>query len=213
VITEYELYPDERYEDHRKLLLGGLVVRETGRRRIASRLAELTSQYSLSHEMRWGKVFLQYLEPYKAWVGSFFSDPFARFSCLVIDISGASWKQFQVSGEHRPSRDAKLASVFYQFLLVTFGALRDTKRWCIYPDAGFFSKAETLDRVEFLFNRTYKKAFGAKTSRIIRLARARDSKKEDLIQVSDIILAAFSYSRSNRRPTYLALADYVREQN
>jgi hypothetical protein len=200
MITEYELYSDERYEGQNKLLLGGLVVTDAGRERIARRLGEVRSQYSLVREMRWGKVSKEYLGAYKEWVETFFSDPFARFSCLIVDLSSGDWKQFRPSGGRRPKRDAKLASVFYQFLLVTFGPLRETKRWWVYPDAGFFSKEETLDRIEFLFNRTYKKAFGPKTSRIIRLTRSTDSKKEDLIQLADIILAALSYSDANVRP-------------
>lgn len=200
MITEYELYSDERYEGRKKLLLGGLVVTDRGRERIARRLGEVRSQYSLSHEMRWGKISMQYLEAYKKWVETFFSDPFARFSCLIVDLSSSDWKQYRVSGERRPKRDAKLTGVFYQFLLVTFGALRDTKRWWVYPDAGFFSREDSLASVEFLLNRTYKKAFGLKTSRIIRSACSRDSKKEDLIQLTDILLAALSYSNANRVP-------------
>jgi len=50
-----------------------------------------------------------------------------------------------------------------------------------------------LSRVEFLFNRTYKLALGPKTSRVIRLMQARDSKAEDLIQLADLILGALSY--------------------
>lgn len=200
MITEYELYSDERYEDQKRLFLGGLIVTDRGRERITSQLEQVRSHYSLSREMRWGKVSKKYLAAYKAWVETFFSDPFARFSCLIVDLSSSDWKQFRPSEGRRPQHDSKRASVFYQFLLVTLDPLRDTKRWWIYPDAGFFSKEETLDRIEFLFNRTYKRAFGPKTSRIIRLARSRDSKKEDLIQLTDIILAAFSCCDANFRP-------------
>jgi len=92
-----------------------------------------------------------------------------------------------------------LASIYYQFLLTTFGKLSDAKRWRVYPDAGFFSKDTVLDRVEFLFNRTYKKAFGPKSSRIVRLARALDSKQNELIQLADLMLgcvacAEFAYA-------------------
>lgn len=215
MITEYELYSDERYEDGEKLLLGGLVVTDRGRVRIANSLQSLRSQYGLSHEMRWGRVSRRYLKAYEEWVDAFFTDPFARFSCLAVDTSSGDWRRFRPSRGHRPQRDAKLASVFYQFLLVTFGGLHDTKRWWVYPDAGFFNKEETLDRVEFLFNRTYKKAFGAKTSRIIRLARSRDSKKEDCIQLADILLAAFSYGSANTTPVSDArrlLVSYFEQQ-
>jgi hypothetical protein len=70
----------------------------------------------------------------------------------------------------------------------------------VYPDAGLFSRNRVLDRVEFLFNRTYKTAFGPKSSRIIRLARARDSAKTDLVQLADVLLGALSYGIRGDRP-------------
>jgi hypothetical protein len=98
------------------------------------------------------------------------------------------------------SHDEPLASVYYQFLLTTFGCLHDTRRWWVFPDAGYFSKDKVLERVEFLFNRTYKKAFGPKISRIIRLARALDSKRSDLVQLADILLACCANSQFSLTP-------------
>src|SRR5204862_5361581 len=54
-----------------------------------------------------------------------------------------------------PPTEICAPSVFYQFLLVSFGRLGDKKRWWVYPEAGFFSKDIVLDRVEFLLNRSY----------------------------------------------------------
>jgi hypothetical protein len=195
MITKYELYSDERFQKHqstRYLLIGGIICTDRRRARLHRRLTEVRNAFGLTREMRWAKVSKRFLEAYQAWVDVFFDDPFARYSILSLNLSEPAWKDFRPRSDRRPTRDDKLASVFYQFLLVTFGPLRDTKRWWVYPDAGFFSKDALLDRVEFLFNRTYKKAFGAKTSRIIRLARARDSRKEDLIQLADVLLGAIS---------------------
>ena len=105
----------------------------------------------------------------------FCDDPFSRFSILRVDLSSRDWQSFRPRPGRRASQDDRLESVFHQFLLVTCGPLRDTERWWVYPDAGLFSRDTKLDRVEFRFNRTYKKAFGLKSSRIIRLARSRDS--------------------------------------
>jgi len=60
--------------------------------------------------------------------------------------------------------------------------------------ADYFSKDEILKGVEFLFNQTYKKAFGPKSSRIIWFARALDSKRSDLVQLADIMLACSAIS-------------------
>ena len=102
MITEYELYSDERYEDQKRLLLGGLIVTDRGRERITSHLEQVRSQYSLSREMRWGKVSEQYIKAYKEWIETFFSDPFARFSCLIVDLSSSDWKQLRQSEGRRP---------------------------------------------------------------------------------------------------------------
>ncbi|GIW91503.1 MAG: hypothetical protein KatS3mg109_1935 [Pirellulaceae bacterium] len=193
MITEYELYSDERYQRHknsRYLFIGGIICTNKGRERIHRKLEEVRSRFNLAREMRWNRVSRSFLEAYRSWVDVFFEDPFARYSILTVNLSEPDWRNFRPKEDRRPARDDKLASVFYQFLLVSFGPLRDTKRWWVYPDAGFFSRDTVLGRVEFLFNRTYKKAFGAKTSRIIRLARARDSRNEDLIQLADVLLGA-----------------------
>ena len=193
MITEYELYSDERYQNHeniRYLLLGGIICTNKGRDRLHRELQKVRSRFDLTKEMRWTRVSRRFLEAYKSWVDVFFEDAFARYSMLIVNVSEPAWTNFCPVKNKRPSKDDKLASVFYQFLLCSFGPLRDMKRWWVYPDAGFFSKDTVLDRIEFLFNRTYKRAFGAKTSRIIRLARARDSKKEDLVQLSDVLLGA-----------------------
>src|SRR5208282_1748060 len=141
----------------------------------------------------------------------FFNDPHARYSVLTVDRTSSDWFNFRV-GMHRASQhDQPLASVYYQFLLSTFGSLHDTCRWSVFSDAGYFSKDKKLKHVEFLFNRTYKKAFGAKSSRIIRFARAVDSKRSDLIQLADIILACWAisqFSLSPKSPAKKALVEH-----
>ncbi len=203
MITEYELYSDERYQKHQNnnyLLLGGIICTNKGRERLHYRLKEVRDDFELTREMRWRKMSKRYLKAYKTWVDVFFEDPFARYSVLALNLSESTWNDFQPRLDGRATKDDKLASAFYQFLLVSFGPLRDTKRWWVYPDAGFFSRDIVLDRVEFLFNRTYKRAFGAKTSRTIRLARARDSKREDLIQLADVLLGAVGCSIVGNMP-------------
>lgn len=87
--------------------------------------------------------------------------------------------------------------------------------WWIYPDAGFFTRDKVLERVEFLFNRTYKRAFGSKTSRIIRFAHSRDSKLEDLIQLADLLVGVSACDTLGPMPTSqpkLSLVEHWRTQ-
>jgi len=194
MIGEYEIYADERYHSRRYLMVGGIMCTDRRREHLHERLMQVRSDFSLVREMRWTKVSRRFLDAYEAWADVFLEDPFARFSLLVIDTMDPTWRQLSPRFNRRLSQDDRLASAFYQFLLVSFGKLTAMKRWWAYPDQGFFSRDTVLRRVEFLFNRTYKIAFGAKTSRIIRLMQARDSKAEDLIQLADLILGAFSYN-------------------
>jgi Protein of unknown function (DUF3800) len=211
MITEYELYCDERHEKRRGsryLTIAGIICTGSGCDRLLTKLQNVRQGHQLAHEMRWAKISSRYLDGYKAWLDAFFDDPFARQVLLSVNQSSSEYRSS--CAPYGRSQDRVLASVYYQFLLVAFGPLRDTKRWSVYPDAGFFSRDEVLDRVEFLFNRTYKKAFGPKVSRIIRFASSLDSKKSDLIQLADILLgcgacALYQYTPdSNARSAIVA---------
>ncbi len=84
--------------------------------------------------MKWEKISRGYLDAYRAWVDVFFEDRWARFSLFQIDPSSRDWISFRPRPERRSSHDDRLASAYHQFLLVTFGPLRDTKRWWVYHD-------------------------------------------------------------------------------
>jgi hypothetical protein len=202
LVTEYELYADERRpsRENKWFWFGGVVCTDKGRSRLLAGLSNVRTQYSMSHEMKWGRASTYHFEAYRAWVDVFFNDPFVRFSLFRIDPSSPEWVSFQPRPARRPSGDDRLRSAYYQFWLVTFGPLRDTKRWWVYADKGLFRSDAELRRVEISFNRTYKRAFGPKSSRIIRLAQARDSKTTDLVQLADVLLGAFSLHVMDKRP-------------
>lgn len=203
MVTEYVLYSDERTmhsPGHKYLFLGGVIATRVGERRLLRALAAVRDQHNLKREVRWGKISPRYLEAYRAWVEAFFNDPYARCVVLQVDQSDPAWTALRPRADRAPTKDQRLAWVFHQFLLVAFGPLRDTKRWWVYPDAGLFSHDRVLDPVEFLFNRTYKRAFGPKTSRIIRLARSKDSTLYDLIQLADVLLGAISLVQLGAQP-------------
>lgn len=212
MITEYELYSDERevsVPERRLFFVGGVVCTQTGRDRLLSSLSRVRERFVLSHEMKWGKVSARYLEAYKAWTDVFFDDPFSRFSILWVDRSSRDWLLFRPRHDRRASQDDRMASMFYQFLVVTFGPLRDSKRWRVYQDSGLFSHDAVLKRVYFLFNRTYKQAFGSTSSRIIRLAKSLDSGRTDLIQLADVLLGVFSFLILLSNPESHPRADLV----
>ena len=219
MITEYELYSDERkmsIPGVRYLFLGGVICTDRGRQRLLANVNAVREKHALGHEMKWGRVSSHHLDAYRAYLSVFFSDPYVRFSILRINLSGNLWNSFMPRQDRRPRRDDRLASAFYQFLLVTFGPLRDTKRWTVYHDSGFFSKDRVLNNVEFLLNRTYKHSFGPKTSRIIRFATSLDSKAAELIQLADLLLGTASHdilAQPIESPARQAMLESYREMS
>jgi hypothetical protein len=210
VITEYELYSDERKDTPRGfLILGGVVCTDRGRERLLTALARTRAHHRVDVEVHWKKTSTHCLSAYKAWLDVFFDDPHARFSVLTINRSSPDWQIFCRRMRRRPDHDDPLASAFYQFLLSTFGRLHDTRRRWAFSDAGYFSRDDVLQRVEYLFNSTYKKAFGPKTSRIIRVARALNSKRSDLVQLADIMLACTAISQFSLEPKSTARRELV----
>src|SRR5262249_17740829 len=88
MIAEYELYSDERLHTNstaKHLVLGGVICTDTGRDRLREALSNVRAAFSLSHEMRWAKVSSAFLNAYKAWMGVFFDDQYARFSLFHVD--------------------------------------------------------------------------------------------------------------------------------
>ncbi len=193
--TCYELYSDERYHPgNRYLILGGVICTMYRREQLVQRLTQVRATFNLTREMHWEKVSKAYLGAYKAWADAFLQDDLARFSLFVIDTSDPTWKNFNPRANRTSNRDEKLASAFYQFLLVSFGGIYDTMSWGVYSDKGFFSKDTVVDRVSFLLNRVYKRAYGPKRPRVIHSISAQDSKKAELIQLTDVLLGSLSYS-------------------
>lgn len=193
----YELYSDERYHSipgRRYLMLGGIICTANRGEKLVSGLSQVRTAFNLTKEMHWEKVSKSYLSAYKAWANVFLKDDLARFSLFVIDMSGSAWKNFNPHPNRTSSHDERLASAYYQFLLVSFGGIHDTVSWGVYPDKGFFSKDTIVDRVGFLLNRTYKKALGLKKPRIIHKIGAQDSKNLELIQLADVLLGSLSHS-------------------
>ncbi len=217
----YELYSDERYHPpgNHYLMLGGVICTMHRGEQLVQKLAQVRSAFNLNREMHWGKVSKEYLDAYKAWADVFLQDDLARFSLFVIDTSDSTWKSFSPRANKTSNQDERLASAFYQFLLVSFGGIFDTISWGVYPDKGFFSKDTVVDRVGFLLNRVYKRAYGPKRPRVIHSISAQDSKKIELIQLADVLLGAFSYSMApSGDPNYglksearLDLVEYCKE--
>jgi len=179
------------------MTLGGVICTSKGKIRLLEALFNARKPRALDGEMKWTKVSKCYFEVYCAWINAFFDDPHARYSALCVNQTGEEWQEMQ----RRSKEDENLSSVYYQFLLNTFGRLHDTQRWYVHPDAGYFSCDKVLERVEIRLNITYKKAFGRRSSRVIRLAQSQNSHKSELVQLADILLGCVACTQYRITPT------------
>jgi hypothetical protein len=113
VITEYELYADERMEriggvDY--LTLGGVICTDAGRDRLRAALAELRIHHNLvGAEVRWAKTSKRHIDAYKAWLDVFFDDPHARYSLLSVNRTSPDWQTFRAQLNRPPNDDELLA--------------------------------------------------------------------------------------------------------
>jgi hypothetical protein len=172
-ITEYEVYSDERYEKSRALL-GALIVTNKGRERMIKKLGAVRNDYSLSKEMKWGKISNNYLSEYKAWIDIFFTDPYSRFAYMEIDNSTAR----------------KRVESFRDFLLNVIGRPSELKGWWVYHDDGFFGRSSDFKKVRAQIDSKYWALYPRHT---IRFVTEMDSKREDMIQLVDVILGAVAH--------------------
>lgn len=202
MVTYYELYSDEcrpQVPNKDYLVLGGLICTETGRRRLFVNLEQVRRRHNKRGEMKWNEISNSNLdfEAYKDWVNVFFKDRFARFVLFSINRSSSEWLDFYRQKRQNTSQEASkaayqegLSAAYHQFLLVSFGELHDTKRWIVYPDNGLFSNDNILEMTKKHFNRTYK---FPKSSNNIRFMKYHHSDEDDLLQLTDVLLGAFSH--------------------
>jgi hypothetical protein len=200
LVNYYELYSDEAYisvESQQYMLLGGLICTDTGRGRLLSQLKQVRTQHNKWGEMKWSKISDSERDfaAYKDWVDVFFEDRFARYVLFSINTSDRPWvefKQKRLKESREPRQTAYktvLSAAYHQFLLVSFGMIHDTKRWTVYPDSGLFGDI-ILKKTKDHFNRTYK---FPKSSNNINYMISRSSAEVDLLQLSDVLLGAFSH--------------------
>jgi hypothetical protein len=192
-MTEFEVYSDERFEgtsDAALMLLGGIVCSWARRGRVQKTLDRVRRQHGLTRELKWGKISRRYLGGYKDWLDCFFDDPYARFSCLVVNRNSCEWGRFCRSAQGTNSKWP--SSVFCQFLFDTLKPIGDDVRWTVYHDRGFFRRPDVLEQLEFVVNRSSHRALETRVVRRLRYSEERDSKNCDLIQLVDVILGCLS---------------------
>lgn len=201
---EYAVFSDESCVDsHRYMLIGGLWVPRADVAVLREGLNAVRLKHGLRAEMKWTKVSQTMLIPYMDFVGTFFNLPRARFRCLVLDTQVIDYKTYHFG-------DKELGFYKFYYLLVSRNLARDSANW-LYVDHRNLEKLYRLDALKETVNAWCRQYRG--DARLVSV-EPLDSKKDDIIQVTDIILGAVGRCWNQDKSTggKADLCTYIRQR-
>lgn len=211
-IQDYAIFADESgISNDRHMVVGATVVRRVYMERMYREIYDLRIKYNMFAELKWSKVSNQKIDAYKALVDLFF------------DFSGKNAVSFHATtfdnhmwNHHRfndGDPDLGISKLYYQMLLhQVISRYGDLATLYVCLDRRL--STTPLDKLHRILNRgaskEYKLSFGP-----VRVLTAKDSKKDDILQLNDVILGAVAALKNKRHlePTARAakvdLAKYV----
>lgn len=152
-------------------------------------------------EMKWTKVSACKLEQYKAFVNHFFDFAHLRFNCMVIDTQLVDYGKF-CGGDHELG--------FYKFYFQLLSRrCHANRRYMVFTDQRPSNHPHPLRTLHRCVNHwCLGKGFGHEPVRDIQPV---DSRKEDIMQLADVILGAVGYrcNGGNTSAAKLALCDHI----
>ena len=161
-------------------------------------------------ELKWTKVSNQKLVQYQALVELYFKfSAVARFRAIVVDT-----REFDHRRYNKGDTELGFYKLMYQFLLHSFGReLRQDDRCIVYVDERTTSRYK-LSTLASVLNNGMRKKYGF-THEPVRNIQPLDSKREDFIQIADILMGAIGYHMNGghlqpgARQAKIALAECI----
>lgn len=197
-IKIHDLYCDESGIDAGSSFHFGAIRCSPARSRILlTRLSEVREKYGLTSEMKWVRVSRAMLPAYKAFVSAFLDCPYSRFRLHTVE-RGAEWRHFG------RDEDERFFKAYYVFLRLTMSL---QCQYHIYVDDKP-GKRHRWNNVKFAINGAVRRDHGLKKH--VRSLNPTDSKSNDLIQVTDIVLGALTSVATS--PHKQELMQFVRER-
>ncbi|MBV7394540.1 hypothetical protein KJP30_09990 [Mameliella sp. DP3N28-2] len=197
------------------MLVGATIVRRAFMESLYDRMQRLREEHSMFAELKWSKISNQKIEAYRAFVDLFFeftARGAASFRATTFDNHMWDHNRFN-DGD----ADIGVSKLYYQMLLhQVIGWYGDVASLYICLDRRL--STTPLEKLQRILNagaaKDYKLTFGP-----VRILTARDSKKEDLLQLNDIILGAVASYKNKRhletgaRAAKVEIANYVFERS
>jgi len=192
----FHIYCDEsRQSEHRFMVLGGLVIRATNVPNFNATMAKYRAETNMHAELKWTKVSPQKLPEYKRFIDYFFALNNANqvhFHTLLIDNHQVDHKRFS-GGD----KELGFYKFYYQLLLHAFGRRYGQKeqghRLVVHLDHR--NSSYSLDTLKKVLNKGMGKKFQVPGNPFVSV-ESRDSKKEDLIQIADLLLGAVGFQKN-----------------
>ena len=190
-MTFYHVYADESRQDAHRYMLYGLLFIPRGEQEQS--LREDCDRLRRQHlwgtgEFKWEKVSLGKMQVYKEFVDIFFHHADAEFRCLVVDTQKIDYKTY-----HQGDRESAFYEFYYQALSRN---LRLEDEYLVFTDNRQNRQSNRLTDLKSKTN--YHWLLQGAKEKLVRNVEPRDSKAEDLLQITDVLLGAVGYDIEER---------------
>lgn len=186
MIPYIHVYADEsRLKGDRYMLIGGLWIPAHAEGALRSDIAQLRTDRRLTAELKWTKISRAKIPAYQDLVDLFMAHCEAAFHCIVIDVTLLDYDTFSRG-------DDELGFYKFYFQLIS-RKLAPGYQYLVFTDARRNRRAYRLDVLKICTNRWWAKQQGIPEAAPVRAVEARNSKQEDLIQLTDVLLGAVGY--------------------
>lgn len=152
-------------------------------------------EQNMNAELKWSKVSSQKLNEYKRFVDYFFAlnnTGLIHFHSMIIDNHQINYKKYS-----KGDKDLGFYKFYYQLLLHCFGSNYCTntngRKLIVHLDER--TTKYKLSTLKTVLNNGINKKYGNSSKPFVSIEPI-DSKKSDLLQLSDIILGAMGYEKN-----------------
>jgi hypothetical protein len=203
-LTAVNIYTDESSTRNcRYFLIGGLWIERAMEPTIRMALRSFRSSHLMGRELKWAKVSNAKLNSYKELVSLASRNAYLRFRCIVVDTHRVDVAKYSNS-------DPELS--FFKFYYLLLSRNMSPNETCfITTDQLLTRKSDRLVDLQNSCNNWFLKANPGLSSPPISNLQPVDSKKEDLVQLTDVLLGAVAstFNQNVTSTAKLALANHL----
>lgn len=177
---DIHVYCDESSINERYMLIGSIWLAKDDIGSLEFRVMEIRKEFNWFHEFKWNKVHKCNISLYKALVDAFFESS-ADFNCIVIDnskVDHAKWNE----------GDKELGFYKFYYTLLT-NKMQNGCHYYIFTDDRSNRKKSRLHDLKTYLSISANRLHET----VVRSIQPVDSKKMDLIQLTDVLLGAVGF--------------------